>query len=75
MRHILVDHARARNADKHGGVQHQVTLDEGILPSYEKSIDVLALHEALDHLTKFDPRQGRIVELHFFGGLVYGGSV
>ena len=71
MRHILVDHARARHAGKRGGVQHQVTLDEDILPTHEKSIDVLALHEALDHLAKFDPRQARIVELHFFGGLSF----
>jgi RNA polymerase sigma factor (sigma-70 family) len=42
-----------------------------ILPSHDQSIDVLALHEALEHLTNFDPRQGRIVELHFFGGLSF----
>jgi RNA polymerase sigma-70 factor, ECF subfamily len=71
MRHILVDHARARQADKRGGIQHQVSLDEDILPAHEKSIDVLALHEALEHLVNFDPRQGRIVELHFFGGLTF----
>jgi RNA polymerase sigma-70 factor, ECF subfamily len=71
MRHILVDHARARQADKRGGVQHQVSLDEDILSTHEQSIDVIALHEALEHLTNFDPRQGRIVELHFFGGLSF----
>jgi RNA polymerase sigma-70 factor, ECF subfamily len=71
MRHILVDHARARHAEKRGGLQHQVTLDDAILPSHDQSIDVLALHEALEHLTNFDPRQGRIVELHFFGGLSF----
>jgi RNA polymerase sigma-70 factor, ECF subfamily len=71
MRHILVDHARARQTDKRGGVQHQVNLDENILPAREHSIDVLALHEALEHLMKFDPRQGHIIELHFFGGLSF----
>lgn len=71
MRHILVDHARARQADKRGGIQHQVSLDEDILSTHEQSIDVLALHEALEHLMTFDPRQGRIVELHFFGGLSF----
>jgi RNA polymerase sigma factor (TIGR02999 family) len=71
MRHILVDHARARQADKRGGVQHQVSLDEDILFTHEQSIDVLALHEALERLMNFDPRQGRIVELHFFGGLSF----
>jgi len=72
MRHILVDHARARRAAKRGGMQHQVTLVEDILPAPGQSpIDVLALHEALEQLTRLDPRQGRIVELHFFGGLSF----
>ena len=71
MRHILVDHARTRHAEKRGGLKHQVTLDDAILPSHDQSIDVLALHEALEHLTNFDSRQGRIVELHFFGGLSF----
>ncbi len=72
MRHILVDHARARRAGKRGGVQHQVTLAEDILPAPGQSpIDVLALHETLERLTVLDPRQGRIVELHFFGSLSF----
>jgi RNA polymerase sigma-70 factor, ECF subfamily len=69
MRHILVDHARARRAGKRGGVQRQVTLSENILRSQDRTIDVLVLHEALEHLRQLDPRQERIVELHFFGGL------
>ena len=48
MRHILVDHARARNAEKRGGVQNQVTLDDAILPTPNQSVDVLALHEAVE---------------------------
>ncbi|MGC2605171.1 MAG: ECF-type sigma factor, partial [Silvibacterium sp.] len=71
MRHVLVDHARARSAGKRGGVQNQVTLDENVLPAPSQSVDVLALHEALERLTELDPRQGRIVELHFFGGLSF----
>lgn len=71
MRHILVDHARARGAGKRGGVQNQVTLDENVLQVPGQSIDILALHEALERLTEIDPRQGRIVELHFFGGLSF----
>lgn len=71
MRHILVDHARARHAGKRGGVQDQVTLDENIVPAPSHSVDVLALHEALERLTATNPRQGRIVELHFFGGLSF----
>jgi RNA polymerase sigma-70 factor, ECF subfamily len=69
MRHILVDYARARRAGKRGGVQHQVTLSEAVLQPQNRTIDVLALHEALEHLVQLDPRQARIVELHFFGGL------
>ena len=71
MRHILVDHARAKQAAKRGGVQHQVTLDEALIPASERSIDVLALHEAIEILSSLDARQGRIVELHFFGGLTF----
>jgi len=71
MHHILVDHARARKAGKRGGIQHQVTLDEGLASTEDKSVDVLALHEALEKLAKLDERQARVVELHFFGGLTF----
>src|ERR1035438_1986886 len=71
MRHILVDHARARTAGKRGGPQQQITLDEALLPADERSIDVLALHEAMDRLAALDARQGKIIELHFFGGLPF----
>jgi RNA polymerase sigma factor (TIGR02999 family) len=75
MRHILVDHARARRAGKRGGVHRQVTLDDSLLPSPEqapqRTIDVLILDQALENLAQFDPRQARIVELHFFGGLTF----
>lgn len=53
MRRILVDHARARNARKRGGIQHQTTLGEGILAVQGRPLDVLALHEALEHLAEF----------------------
>jgi RNA polymerase sigma factor (TIGR02999 family) len=71
MRHILVDHARARQAGKRGGIQHQVELEDDLLAASEQSIDVLALNEAIERLAALDPRQGRIVELHFFGGLTF----
>ena len=71
MRHILVDHARAKRASKRGGVQHQVTLDEALLSSTDRTIDILSIHQALERLSTFDRRQGRIVELHFFGGLTF----
>jgi RNA polymerase sigma-70 factor, ECF subfamily len=71
MRHILVDHARARKAAKRGGVKDQVTLDDAILPTPNQSVDVLALHEAMEKRAQVDERQGRIVELHFFAGLSF----
>jgi RNA polymerase sigma-70 factor, ECF subfamily len=71
MRHILVDHARAHRAGKRGGAQDQVTLDENLLASETTSVDVLALHEALEKLAKLDARQARVVELHFFAGLTF----
>ncbi len=69
MRRILVDHARARLAEKRGGMQNQVELDDAMLPVQERTVDVLILNEAIDRLAKFDPQLARIVEFHFFGGL------
>ncbi len=71
MRHILVDHARAKRAEKRGGVQQQVTLDEALLPTADRTVDILSIHQALERLTEMDARQGRVVELHFFGGLTF----
>jgi len=70
MRRILIDHARARLADKRGGGLERVTLlaDDAAATS-PRGIDVLALHESLERLAAFDPRKERIVELRFFGGL------
>ena len=68
MRRILVDHARARLADKRGGGLERVTL-LGDEPTESPRIDVLALHESLQRLAAFSPRQERIVELRYFGGL------
>jgi RNA polymerase sigma-70 factor, ECF subfamily len=71
MRHILVDHARAHKAGKRGGERHRVTLTEALVSENNKSVEVLALHEALDRLTQLDGRQACVVELHFFGGLTF----
>jgi RNA polymerase sigma factor (TIGR02999 family) len=70
MRRILVDHARARHADKRGGEIERVTLagDEAGAGN-PRDIDVLALHQSLERLAAFDPRKERIVELRYFGGL------
>jgi RNA polymerase sigma factor (TIGR02999 family) len=69
MRRILVDYARGRNYAKRGGGVHAITLDDGLVVSAERSAEVVAVHEALEELAKFDVRKGQIVELRFFGGL------
>ena len=69
MRRVLVDHARGRNAAKREGSQHKLALDEALSFASEREFDVLALEEALSRLEKQDPRQAKIVELRFFGGL------
>jgi len=69
MRRILVDHARARLADKRGGGLERVTLTGDEAVDSPRGIDVLALHESLERMAAFNPRQERIVELRYFGGL------
>jgi RNA polymerase sigma-70 factor, ECF subfamily len=69
MRRILIDHARHNLREKRGGTQVVLPLDEALAFSPEHSEDLLKLDEALDRLSKLDPRQSRIVELRFFGGL------
>ena len=69
MRQILVQRARARKAAKRGGAPNRVTLDEGLVSTEPRGVDVLALDEALTRLAALDPEQARIVELRYFGGL------
>lgn len=68
IRRILVDHARKQGSAKRGGAL-RVPLDEALLGSRARGVEVEALDEALTALDKFDPRKGRVVELRFFGGL------
>jgi len=69
MRRILVEHARAHNAQKRGGLQQKLTLDEARdLPDHDK-LDLVALDGALDSLATSYPRKSEVVELKFFGGL------
>lgn len=67
MRHVLIDKARYYQAQKHKG--HKLAIDEAISFSDQRPIDILALGEALESLEKVDPREAKIVELRFFGGL------
>jgi RNA polymerase sigma factor (TIGR02999 family) len=69
MRQILVERARARNAQKRGGGAVRVTLEDQMAISPESALDLATLDEALTRLATLDPRQARIVELRFFGGL------
>jgi RNA polymerase sigma factor (TIGR02999 family) len=69
MRQILVDSARARGAAKRGGGGARVPFEDWLAASPPLDIDLLALDEALNQLAADDPRQGRVVELRYFGGL------
>jgi RNA polymerase sigma-70 factor, ECF subfamily len=73
MRQILIDHARKQQAAKRGGLAVTLTLDEApeaTDPAKNIStLDLIALDDALRELASFDPRQCKIVELRFFGGL------
>ena len=68
MRRILVERARRKMAQKHGGGA-KVQLDEPLIFAPEKTKDIVALDEALTRLEQISPRQSRIVEMRFFGGL------
>ena len=67
MRQILANHARDRRAAKRGGDWHRVTLSDQLTPTAEHDFDLVALDDALGALALLDERQGRIVELRFFG--------
>ena len=69
MRRVLVDYARSHRAGKRGGALPKVDLDDLPLGSENFPEKLLALDEALSRLSEWDPRQSRIVELRFFGGL------
>jgi RNA polymerase sigma factor (TIGR02999 family) len=69
MRRILIDHARARNADKRGGGELRVSLKEEMAATEQREVDLIALDAALDELATLDEQQSRIVEMRFFGGL------
>ena len=69
MRRILVDHARRRDAEKRGGSQLLLTLDDSLAIANETGVDLLAIDEALTKLAEIDSQQARVVELRFFSGL------
>lgn len=70
MRQVLVDHARRRQSKKRGGDAQAVTIS--LAANHEArgvDVDVIDLHAALEELSDLDARQGRVVELRYFGGL------
>jgi RNA polymerase sigma factor (TIGR02999 family) len=69
MRHILVDRARRRTAEKRGGAHPDITLDDELTAADSQAESLLELHEALDDLAKLDQRLARVVEYRFFGGM------
>ena len=69
MRRILLNYARDRHRLKRGGDAVQVSLSEVAVITAEKSAELIALDEALTKLAGDYPRQARVVELRYFGGL------
>jgi RNA polymerase sigma factor (TIGR02999 family) len=69
MRQILMQHARAKHAEKRGGRQRKIYLDEAGAIAAGQDLDLVALDDALNDLAAVAPRQSRVVELRFFGGL------
>ncbi len=69
MRRILVDAARNRGSRRRGGMPVKISLDESAILSPAPDRSILALDEALTAFSQLAPRQGRVVELRYFGGL------
>ena len=71
MRRVLVDNARRRSAQRHGGGQQRVDLHESEVAAPANDEHVLALHEALDEFAARDPQKAELVKLRFFAGLSF----
>jgi len=70
MRQILIDHARRHRAEKRGGENENLPLEDSIvIVAGEKSMDLISLDDALKDLANFDEFKSRLVELRYFGGL------
>jgi RNA polymerase sigma factor (TIGR02999 family) len=69
MRRVLVDHARSHKAERHGGALRKVDLDDHGAAIFKDLPQLIGLDKALDKLTKLNPRQAQVVELHSFAGL------
>ena len=69
MRQVLVDYARKRKAEKRGGGQAPLSLEEGQIAVDAYAEELIDLDEALERLAALNPRHARVVECRFFGGL------
>ncbi len=70
MRRILVDYARTKQREKRGGDNDNLPIEAAMTVAVdEKSVDLIALDEALNRLAEIDERQTRVVELRYFSGL------
>ena len=69
MRHVLVDYARSAHAQKRGGAQRPVALDDAMTISTGRLAEVIALDDCLTALAKLHPRQSEVISLRYFGGL------
>lgn len=69
MRQILIDHARTKYAQKRGGRQEKLSIDEARDACIDKPAIMVRIDDALNELARHDPRKARLIEMRFFGGL------
>ncbi|MBS1786710.1 MAG: sigma-70 family RNA polymerase sigma factor [Acidobacteria bacterium] len=69
MRHILVEHARSRQAAKRGGGEYLLSLSKADQQAEDRDVNLLGLDYAIGRLEALDPQKSKIVELRYFGGL------
>lgn len=69
MRQVLIDHARTKYAQKRGGRQKKLSLDDAQHACMQKPAIMIRLDDALNQLARHDPRKARLIEMRFFGGL------
>ena len=69
MRRMLVDHSRKKSAQKRGGMMHRVAEVDEVAASIQDPETVLAIDQALTRLAEIDPRQAKVVEMRYYGGL------
>lgn len=69
MRHVLVDRAKARFAQKREGNYKRISLDDEQIPDFDQPEAMLQLNDALDRLGAVEPRLAKVVDCRFFGGM------